>query len=335
MSGGIEHLPGPVRTAILMLALGEESGGKLLALLKDDEIREVSRAMASLGTVRPEIVEQICADFASRLGRTGSVAGSAETAERLVRKTIPAERASLLLEDLHGPSGKTIWDKLGKVSETTLSDYLQQEHPQTAALVLSRIGAEHAARVIARFPEALALDIIERMLLMDGIQSEAINDIEQTLKADFIANLSTGSQRDPHEKLAEIFNAFERSTEARLIAGLETQNSEASGRIKSLMFTFDDLTRLAPNDVQILLGAVEKDRLPVAMKGASDKIRDLFFHNLSERAGKMLRDDMDALGPVRLRDVEIAQLAIVATAKDLAAQGEIEIGSGKDDEFVT
>ncbi|MCF3947499.1 flagellar motor switch protein FliG [Acidiphilium sp. AL] len=334
MSDSIDHLHGAVRTAILMLALGEDQGGKLLALLKDDEIREVSRAMASLGTVRPETVEQLCADFAVRLNRTGSVAGSAEAAERLVRKTIPAERASQLLEDLHGPSGKTIWDKLGKVNESVLCDYLLQEHPQTAALVLSRVGAEHAARVIARFPESLALDIVERMLVMEGIQREAIDDVERTLKADFMANLASSSQRDPHQKLAEIFNAFDRGVEARLIAGLETRNQDAASRIKSLMFTFDDLTRLAPQDVQILLRAVEKEKLPLALKGASDKIRDLFLCNLSERAGKMLRDDIDALGPVRLRDVDAAQLAIVATAKELAAQGEIEIGSGKDDEFV-
>lgn len=334
MSEGIDHLPGAARTAILMLALGEDQGGKLLALLKDDEIREVSRAMANLGTVRSEIVEQLCADFASRLNRAGSIAGSPEAAERLVRKTLSAERANQFLQDLHGPAGKTIWDKLGKVSESVLGDYLLQEHPQTAALVLSRVAADHAARVIARFPEALAIDIVERMLVMEGIQREAIDDVERTLKADFMANLASSTQRDPHEKLAEIFNAFDRGVEVRLIAGLEARNQNAAGRIKSLMFTFDDLTRLAPQDIQILLRAVEKEKLPLALKGASDKIRDLFFRNLSERAGKMLRDDIDALGPVRLRDVDAAQLAIVATAKDLAAQGEIEISSGKEDDLV-
>ncbi|MDD2876808.1 MAG: flagellar motor switch protein FliG [Acidiphilium sp.] len=334
MSGSTSQLTGAARTAILMLALGDEHGGKLMAMLKDDEIRDVSRAMVGLGKVGPEVVEQLCQEFAASLGRTSAVSGSMEATERMLRAMIPSEMVNQILEDLYGPTGRNIWDKLGKVNESVLADYLCHEHPQTASMVLSRLPAERAARVIALLPETLAIDVVERMLALGGVQREAIDDVERTLKADFMANLALSAQRDPHEKMAEIFNAFDRAVEARLIAALEVNNQESASRIKSLMFTFDDLVRLAPQDVQTLLRTVEKDKLPIALKGGSDRIRDLFMRNLSERAGKMLRDDIESLGPVRLRDVDAAQLAIVATAKELAAQGEIEINTGKEDDLV-
>lgn len=334
MSEAIGHLSGAQRTAILMLALGDEYGGKLMAMLKDDEIREVSRAMVGLGKIGPDVIEQLCAEFAASLGRTSSVSGSAEATERMLRAMLPSEMVNQILEDLYGPAGRNIWDKLGKVNESVLADYLCHEHPQTAAMVLSRLAADHTARIIALLPEPLAIDVVERMLTLGGVQRDAIDDVERTLRVDFMANLASSVQRDPHEKMAEIFNAFDRTVESRLIAALEARNEDSAQRIKSLMFTFDDLVRLAPQDVQTLLRAVEKERLPIALKGGSDRIRELFLRNLSERAGKMLRDDIEALGPVRLRDVDAAQLAIVATAKELAAQGEIEIGTGKEDDLV-
>ncbi len=134
--------------------------------------------------------------------------------------------------------------------------------------------------------------------------------------------------------MAEIFNNLDRASESRFVAALEERNRESADRIKSLMFTFDDLARLSSSAVQGLLRAVEKDKLPLALKGASESLRELFLKNLSERAGKMLRDDIEGLGPVKLRDVDEAQAAVVALAKELAAQGTIEIGESKDEELV-
>lgn len=328
------ELDGAARAAALLLALGEETGGKLMSMLEDDELREVSRAMMSLGNVSSETVEQLCLEFAGRMGKASGVSGSADAAEKLLRKMIPPGRVDQILEDIHGPSGKNIWDKLGKVNQSVLADYLCHEHPQTAAMVLSRVTADHAARVIALLPEPLAIDVIERMLTLESLQREAIEDVERTLKVDFMVNLASSAQRDPHERLAEIFNAFDRAVEGRMFGALESRNEEAATRIRSLMFTFEDLVRLAPRDVQTLLRSIDSDVLPVALKGASEKVRDLFMSNVTERVGKMLRDDIEALGPVRLRDVDAAQLSIVTTAKDLAAQGEIEIGTGKEDDLV-
>jgi flagellar motor switch protein FliG len=166
------------------------------------------------------------------------------------------------------------------------------------------------------------------------VQKEVLDDVERTLRTEFFTNLARTNRRDAHELIAEIFNSLDRATENRFITALEERNRDSAERIKALMFTFDDLQRMTPASVQVLLREVEKEKLPLALKGASEKLRDLFFANLSERAAKMLREEIAALGPVKLRAVDEAQAAIVALAKELAAQGSIEIGESKDEELV-
>jgi flagellar motor switch protein FliG len=178
------------------------------------------------------------------------------------------------------------------------------------------------------------MEVVMRMLRMETVQKEVLDGVEKTLRAEFMSNLARSARRDSHELMAEIFNNLDRAAETRFIGGLEERNRESAEKIKSLMFTFDDLQRLGGPAVQTLLRSVEKDKLPVALKGASDKIKDLFLSNMSERAAKMLRDDLAALGPVRLRDVDEAQSNIVTLAKELAAQGQLEIGGNGDEEVV-
>jgi flagellar motor switch protein FliG len=248
---------------------------------------------------------------------------------------MPGEKVDALMEEIRGPAGRTMWDKLGNVNEAVLANYLKNEYPQTVAVVLSKIKSEHAARVLAALPEDFALECVTRMLRMEPVQREILDKIEQTLRTEFMSNLARTSKRDSHEMMADIFNAFDRQTEARFITALEERNREAAERIRALMFVFEDLSRLDPSGVQTLLRAVDKDSLALAMKGASDGLREQFFSNMSERAAKIMREDMESMGPVRLRDVDQAQMAMVQVAKDLAAKGEIMLaGAGGDDELV-
>jgi len=240
-----------------------------------------------------------------------------------------------IMEEIRGPAGRTMWDKLGNVREDVLANYLKNEYPQTVAVVLSKVKPDHAARVLALLPEAFAMEVVMRMLRMETIQKDVLDGVEKTLRAEFMSNLARSARRDAHELMADIFNNLDRTAEAKFLSGLEERNRDAAERIKALMFTFDDLQRLSGRAVQVLLRAIEKDKLPIALKGASDKVKALFLGNLSERAAKMLRDDMEALGPVKVRDVDEAQAGIVLLAKDLAAQGQIEISAGGgDDEMV-
>ena len=327
-------LSGPQKAAVLMLALSEDQCSRLLGMMHEDEIKEISSAMALLGPVRSDIVERLCAEFTESLGGAGSLVGSFENTERMLLKTLPRDRVAQIMEEIRGPAGRTMWDKLGNVHEAVLANYLKNEYPQTVAVVLSKVRPEHAARVLSLLPDSFAMEVVMRMLRMESVQKDVLDGVERTLRSEFMSNLARSTRRDAHEMMAEIFNNLDRQAETRFLAALEERNREAAERIKSLMFTFDDLQRLAGPAIQTLLRAIEKDKLPLALKGSSDKLRELFFANLSERAGKMLREEIDQLGPVKLRDVDEAQAAIVALAKELAAQGQIEIAENKDEELV-
>ncbi len=330
----IADVNGGQKAAILMLALGEDQQGKLMELMNEQEIKLISAAMVELGSVQPDVVDQLCVEFKDSLGSQSTVVGSIHTTERLLLRAMPADRAAEIMEEIRGPAGNTMWDKLGNVSEAVLANYLKNEYPQTVAVVLSRLKADHAGRVLSVLPENFAIEVIMRMLRMESVQRDVLNGVEETLRSEFMTNLTSTRRQDSHELMAEIFNSLDRQSESRFVTALEERNRETADRIKALMFTFNDLSRLSPANVQILLRSVEKDKLPLAMKGASDIVRELFFSNLSERARKMLKEDIEMLGPVKLRDVDEAQASIVALAKDLAAQGKIEITESGADEMV-
>ena len=328
------RLTGPEKAAVVLLSLGEEHA-QVWQQLDDEEIKEISQAMASLGTVHSTVVEDLLVEFVSGMSGAGAIMGSFEQTQKLLAAIMPAEKVDQLMEEIRGPAGRTMWDKLGNVNESVLANYLKNEYPQTVAVVLSKIRSEHAARVLSALPEDFALECVTRMLRMEPVQRDILDKIEQTLRNEFMSNLARTSKRDSHELMADIFNAFDRQTEARFITALEERNRESAERIRALMFVFEDLGKLDPGGVQTLLRAVEKDQLALALKGASDALREMFFSNMSERAAKIMREDMETMGPVRLRDVDAAQMAMVQVAKDLAAKGEIMLaGASGEDEFV-
>ena len=329
------NLHGPQKAGIFMLAVGEEHAGKLFEMLDDEEIRELSQAMANLGTVSATVVERLFVEFADQLSTAGSLVGTYDSTERLLLKALGKDRVDQIMEEIRGPAGRTMWDKLGNVNEAVLANYLKNEYPQTVAVVLSKIKPDHAARVLGMLPENFAMEVIMRMLRMETVQKDILDHVERTLRTEFMTNLARTARRDSHELMADIFNNLDRNTENRFLTALEERNRESAERIKQLMFTFDDLVRVDAGGIQALLRQVEKDQLAIALKGASDSVKELFFRNMSERAGKMMREDMEAMGAVRLKEVDEAQANIVATAKALADSGEIIIaGGGEEDELV-
>ena len=328
-------LTGPEKAAILMLALGEDHTARLFSLMDDEEIKEISQTMANLGTVSSNIVERLFVEFAEQISATGSLVGTYESTERLLAKVLGQDRVNTIMEEIRGPAGRTMWDKLGNVNETVLANYLKNEYPQTVAVVLSKIKSEHAGRVLTQLPESFAMEVIMRMLRMEAVQKEVLDDVERTLRNEFFSNLARTNRRDSHELIAEIFNSLDRNTETRFLTALEERNRDSAERIKALMFTFEDLAKLDGMAIQGILRNAEKEKMPLALKGASEALRDLFFANMSERAGKLLREEIASMGPVRLKDVEEAQAYLVALAKDLAARGEIVIADGgAEDELV-
>jgi len=304
--------------------------------MDDDEILELSQVMAGLGKVSPNVVERLFVDFAEQMTSTNSLVGTHDSTERLLLKAgISGDKIDNIMEEIRGPAGRTMWEKLGNVNEEVLATFLQKEYPQTVSVVLSKVNSDHAARVLAMLPENFALEVIHRMIRMEAVQKDILDEVERTLRQEFMTNLARTARRDSHELIAEIFNNMDRTAETRFLDELEKTAPESAEKIRSLMFTFEDLSNLDPSGVQTLIRAVDKDQLPTALKGATETIRDLFFSNMSERAAKIMKEDMAAMGPVRLKDVEEAQQYIVNTAKDLEARGEITIASGDgEDELI-
>ncbi|HKP24308.1 MAG TPA: flagellar motor switch protein FliG [Dongiaceae bacterium] len=328
-------LNGLQKAALLVMSVGEDTAAKLFQLMHDDEIREISQTMAHLGTVNATVIERLFVEFADQISSTGTMTGTYESTERLLMKVLDRSKVDTIMEEIRGPAGRTMWDKLGNVHESVLANFLKNEYPQTVAVVLSKVKPDHGARVLSMLPEAFAMEVIMRMLRMESVQKDILDDVERVLRNEFMSNLARTSRRDAHEMIAEIFNNLDRASESRFLTALEERNRDSAEKVRSLMFTFEDLGKLDPGGVQTLLRNVEKDKLPLCLKGASEALRDLFLSNMSERASKMLKEDMAAMGPVRLRDVEEAQLAMVTIAKDLAGKGEIMLTDKKgEDELI-
>ena len=325
-------LTGAEKSAILLLSLGEEHTAKIFEQLDEDEIMQISQTMSNLGKVSANVTERLFVEFAEGMSSTSSLVGSLDSTERLLARVLGKDKVDNIMEEIRGPAGRTMWEKLSNVSEEILASYLQKEYPQTVAVVISKITPEHAARVLAKLPEGFAMEVIMRMLRMEAVQKEVLDDVEKTLRTEFMSNLARTNRRDSHEIMAEIFNNLERAVETQFMGSLEERNPDAAEKIRSLMFTFEDLAKLDPGALQTIIRTADKEKIPLALKGASDAMKDLFFGNMSERAAKIMKEDISAMGPVRLKDVEEAQQSIVAVTKDLADKGEITIVTSKDDD---
>src|SRR5712672_336786 len=192
-------LPGPKRAAILMLALGEQYGGKVWGLLDDDEVRELSLQMSTLGTVEADVVEDLLIEFVSRMSASGALMGTFDGTERLLQQYLPAERVNGIMDEIRGPAGRNMWEKLSNVQEEVLANYLKNEYPQTLAVVLTKLRPEHTARVLGILPEDFTLDVVNGMLKMESVQKEVIERVEETLRTEFMSNLSQTRRRDAHE----------------------------------------------------------------------------------------------------------------------------------------
>jgi flagellar motor switch protein FliG len=325
-----KSLSGAEKSAIIFLALGEERGSQLMERLDEDEIRMVSRSMATLGNVTSNLVEALLRAFMERFGGGGSVVGSFDSTERMLSRFLPSDRVTEIMGEIRGPAGRTMWEKISNVNEAVLAAYLAGEYPQTGAVILSKIRPDHAAKVLPLLPANVRLEIIERMIQIEAVQREVLLDIETILHSEFMVNYARTHGYDPHERMADIFNRIDRETLTDIMGELEPMLPESTQRIKELMFTFDDLMRLDRASLQTVIRRCDAGQLAIALKGAEPPQREHFLGVLSERARLILQDEVDNMGPVRVRDVHSAQAEIVATAKALADEGTIIIPQSGD-----
>jgi flagellar motor switch protein FliG len=331
----ISVMTGPQRAAVILLVLGEDHGKTIWSEFDDEEIRIITRAMAELGTVDADDVERLMLDFVGKLSSAGAVTGSFDRTISLLEKILPTDQVAMIMEEIRGPAGRNMWQKLGNIDAVVLANFLKNEYPQTIAVILSKIRPDHAANVLRNLPNDLSIEVVGRMLRLESVQKEALDHIENTLRTEFVATLTQTRRRDPHEMMAEIFNGFDRQTEIRFLSALDASNQESASRIRALMFTFEDLSKLDPAGLQTLMRQADKDTLTRALKGASEPMREFFFTAMSQRAVKNMQDDLQSLGPLRLKEVDEAQTKLVTLTKELADKGEIVLSKGNsEDELV-
>ncbi len=228
MRDDYRSLSGPATAALLIMSVGEENDSRLMEYMDDDEIKEISQVMAGLGNVSAQVIERLFVDFVDQISSTGSLIGNLDNTERLLMKVMDKDRVENIMEEIRGPAGRTMWEKLANVNENVLANYLKNEYPQTVAVVLSKIKSEHAARVLGILPEPFAMEVVMRMLRMEAVQKEVLDDVERTLRNEFMSNLSRTNRRDAHELMADIFNYLDSNTENRFLAALEERNRDSA-----------------------------------------------------------------------------------------------------------
>ena len=208
------------KAAIFLLAIGNEHSSQLFAKMDEQEIRDLS-AMAELGEINSDVVERLFVEFADQLSSAGGLIGTMSSTERLLLSALDPDQVAAIMEDLRGPAGRTMWDKLGNVNEAVLANYLKNEYPQTVAVVLSKLTSDHASRVLAVLPESFSMEVIMRMLRMGAVQKDVLESVEKTLRTEFMTNLGRTPRHDSHELMAEIFNNLDPATEDRFMTSLE------------------------------------------------------------------------------------------------------------------
>jgi flagellar motor switch protein FliG len=323
---------GVEKASILMMSLDEEVATKIFALMTEDEIRRISHCMSSLGKVDTNVVEGLVTEFSEEISSGKSVIGDITNAKKLLTKALGADKVDSIMGDVAGPMGKDTWDRLNNVEADLLAAFLKNEYPQTVALILSKIKTAHSAKVLSILPDDFSMEVIRRMIKLEPVKREVLSDIEKILQTEFMSSLSQAKKVDTMETIAEIFNNFDRGTEAKFFELLDKKDPSVSERIKELMFTFEDILKITPAGIQAIIRAADKNKLPIALKGASEEIKTLFFSNMSERASKLLKEEIAALGPVRISDVDEAQMSLVVTTKQLADSGEVIIPDGNEEE---
>ena len=319
------------KAAIIALSLSDTQTAKLFALMSDEEIRKICDELARLDTLPFVEREEVYAEFALKNSEFAEFAGGYRNAEKLLFKTLPEDRALSIMEKVGGEENLSMWERLSKTSEQALASYLKNEYPQTVAVVLSKIAPKRAAKVLELLGENFAMEVMMRMLRMDEIAPEVMESLEKTLNDEFLSNQGKKSKKDSHDLVAKIFNAFDSKSEEKFMRALESRNKEAAGRVMEKMFSFDDIIKLDTDGIIALLRHAPKDKLILALVGAKEAVKDIIFANMSERAYKMMIDDMNALGRKNFADVKAAQGEIAALIRDLIRSGEITFAFGDDD----
>ena len=334
---GADNLTGSEKAAVFLLTLGEDFTSEVFKRLDHDEIRTVGRQMSKIDKVDKDDIAALLSEFRSDEGGDDIYLSGDDLLETAVKKALNSGEASDILNDIRSDWRLTLFTKARKLDPKILVNFLRNEHPQTVALVLAVLEQTQSAAILAELKEEMQVEVVMRMAELDKVSPEILVDIDRVLQEELLSVEGMEGQRlGGVESVAEILNNADRALEAQILEGVEEQRESLAEEIRRLMFVFEDLMGVDDRGIMSILKEVSTDDLKLALKTASEELQGKIFGNMSSRAVEMLKEDMEIMGPTRLRDVETAQQAIIKVAKRLEQEGKVQLmaGGGGEDEFV-
>ncbi len=332
----IEGMSGTHKAAVMLLSLGEEYASKVFERMSDQEIKLVAFEMSKIDFITPETLAAVSAEFVEKYeGETKMVVEGGAFLKNVVSGSLDENKADDIFRDIEDRKRDLpfVWSK--DVNIATLAGYIEGEHPQTIAMVLAHMPAEIASEVLMHVPEDKKGDIALRIAKLGQISEDVVREVDRALKNELSGAVGPGGKAGGLQVLVDIINGVDKSTEDIVMEQVEEDNAEMANDIRNMMFVFEDMVSIDDRAMREILKKVEGQQLTYALKTATDEMKEKIFSNLSSRAGEMLKDDLDTMGPVRLAEVEEAQQAVVRAAKELEADGTITLGGkGKDDVLV-
>lgn len=329
-------MSGKTKAAILLIALGPERSAKLFSHMHDDEIEELTLEIANVSRISPEDRESVLEEFYQVcLAQEFISEGGINYAKEVLEKAMGSQKALEIINKLTSSLQVKPFDFVRKTDATQLLNFIQNEHPQTLALILSYLNSNQAAQVLSALPQEKQADVAQRIATMESTSPEIIKEVELVLERKLSSMVTQDySATGGIQCIVDILNSVDRGTEKYILETLEIQNAELVEEIRKKMFVFEDIVNLDGVGIQRFIREVDNTDLAVALKGATDEVKEMIFANMSKRMAEMLREDMDFMGPVRLRDVEEAQQKIVNIIRKLEEANEIIIARGGGDELI-
>ena len=329
-----QKLTGAQRASVLLLSLGEQDAAAVLKHMDAREVQAIGTAMATLKNVSRDDADSVLDAFAGSLGKQTSFGiGTEDYVRNMLVAALGEEKAGGLLDRILVNRGSKSIEALKWMDGRTIAELIGGEHPQIVAIVLAHLDASHASEVLQNLPQTVRGEVIMRIATLDGVQPSALIELDQIMERQVAGAGVRGKAASLGgvKAAAQILNALDSTRELEVMESIVNADADLGQRIQEQMFVFDDLMRVDDRGMQTLLRDVPGDRLVIALKGADPTMREKIFSNMSKRAADMMREDLEVKGPVRLSEVDAAQKEILAAARTLAEQGQINLGGGSDE----
>lgn len=331
-----QTLNGAEKAALFLMVMGEEFTATIFNHLDEKEVKAIGEEMTRIKNINPKAISSVLNEFLGAINGDKILGGSGgRFFERTVSRAFSPNKATTLLSKVESRKGQEYFEKLESLSPEMVVNFISGEHPQTIALILSNIGNEMAGKVVKLLPEEIQSDVIVRIARLDSVSSDIVSEIQEILaeQVSSIGEAGPKSQGGP-EAAAEILNQVDRKTESAILEKIEEDEEELAEEIRQSMFIFEDFINLDDRSIRALLKEIGNEELLLALKTASESLKDRIFGNLSQRAAEMLKEDMEVMGPVKLVEVEQAQQMIIKTARRLEEEGKIVMGGKGGDDVV-